>query len=635
MRQTALLLLVALTASAEQLSIRLASQAQPNCWDVEDIVSTITKGAGSDREKALALHKFGMAHQIHFNGPIEERGQYIDDPLKLMAVYGFSLCGNNSKAMSALYNAAGMKARTRSMPGHSVPEVWFEGKWNYIDTDMFGYVFLEDGHRIASVDELTANADLFLKQKNPPTPFYPFDEKADMASVFRGAKPSRNHHPYSNAHLMNLGLRTGESIEFYYRPKNRYLLTELPADLGVVYKDYWVTGPVRKGSLAWTDEPPAAYGNAVVEYAPDLGSDTFAQENPERANVLALRQRRKPQLVAATAGERASVVLEVNTPFVIVGEQNDLTDFGDNSDAAVVKGLFWRTAAEDENRISVSIDAGRTWTKVWENRYLGAIPFEVDLTRWVEGRYSYRVKFEWVDPKGSRSVGLENLAVRTWVEVSPMGLPRLVAGKNRFQLETAPRRTFYHESYWHKGQNLREQRAENLVFDAKRSLYRPQDAARPASMTFRLGPDGVAEELRFSVSARALGAMDKVSLALAMSADGGATWREVAQFQPDPEHNQNQMWFNHILRGVKLDGVRTWLRLTASGAAIEKIVANTALPAAPAAESALEITHQWYEGSRLQTAARTLASRGSYEIETSAGPIRNHALRIRAVAKAN
>lgn len=633
MRPTIFILLFTLAASAEQLSIRLTGQAQPNCWDVADIVSSVTKGAGSEREKALALHKFGMAHQIHFNGPIEERGHYIDDPLKLMAVYGFSLCGNNSKAMTALYNEAGMRARTRSMPGHSVPEVWFEGKWNYIDTDMFGYVFLEDGRRIASVDELVAAPDLFLKQKNPPDPYYPFDEKADMASVFRGAKPSRDHHPYSNAHTMNLALRTNESIEFYYRPRNRYLLTELPDDLGVVYKDYWVVGPVRKNSLAWTDQPPAAYGNALMEYTPDLRSSTFAKENPRRANVTVASGRGKPQLTAERSGEVASLAVEVNTPFVIVGEQNDLTNFKDNSDAAVVKGLFWRKDRRDENRIYVSTDAGRTWNKVWESRYLGAIPFEVDLTRWVEGRYSYHLKFEWVDRAGSNAVGLEGLALRTWVEVSPMALPRLVSGRNTFQLQTAPRRTFYHESYWHKGQDLRDQKVENLAFDAGSSQYRLQDAGRPGALTFRLGPDAAAEELRFSVSARAAGPMNRVALSLDLSEDGGATWRRLADFKPDPEHNHNQMWFNHVLRGVNLDGARTWLKVSTSGANVEKVIANTVLPVRPATETMLEVTHQWYEGATLKSATHTVANGDGYELETSPGAIRNHALRLRTIVR--
>jgi hypothetical protein len=633
MRHIAFLLLLPFTASAEQLSIRLTGQAQPNCWDVTDIVSSITRGAGSEREKVLALHKFGMAHQIHFNGPIEERGHYIDDPLKLMAVYGFSLCGNNSKAMAALYNAAGMKARTRSMPGHSIPEVWFEGKWNYIDTDMFGYVFLEDGHRIASVDEIVADPDLFVRQKNPPDPFYPFDEKADMASVFRGAKPSRDHHPYSNAHMMNLALRTGETIEFYYRPQNRYLLTELGEDLGIVYKDYWVVGPVRKGSLAWTDQPPAAYGNALLEYAPDLRSETFAKENPRRTNIAVASDRRKPELTTQRRGEVASLVMEVNTPFVIAGLQNDLTNFEDNSDAAVVKGLFWRTNRADENRISVSTDAGRTWKQVWENRSLGAIPFQVDLTRWVEGRYSYHLKFEWTDRSGSGTVGLENLAFRTWVEVSPMGLPRLVSGRNTFQLQTAPRRTFYHESYWHKGQNLRDQRVENLAWDAKSSQYRPQDPSREGALTFRLGPEGTAEELRFSVSARAAGPMNKVALSLALSDDDGATWRELAKFKPDPEHNQNQMWFNHVMRGINLNGTRAWLKVTTGGAGVEKVIANTSLPVRPATSTMLEVTHQWYEGDQLKTATRTVASGGGYDLVTSLAAIRNHALRLRTVPR--
>ena len=193
---------------AERNAIRLTGSSQPGCWNVEEIVNEATKGAGSDREKALALHRFGMAHFIHFDGPIEERGEYVADPMKLIAVYGYALCGNNSAAMNALYNAAGLSARRRSVPGHSIPEVWFEGKWNYIDTDMFGYVFLPDG-KIASVDELSRDADLFMRQTSPPSPFYPFDKKEDMASTFRGRNASKDFHPYTNAHMMDLSLRSG------------------------------------------------------------------------------------------------------------------------------------------------------------------------------------------------------------------------------------------------------------------------------------------------------------------------------------------------------------------------------------------------------------------------------------------
>ena len=113
------LLLLAQAARAEINAIRLSGQAQPYCWDLAEIVKAVTEGKTSGREKALALHAFGMAHQIHFIGPYEG-GLEVDDPLKLIAVYGYDLCGNNSSTMCALYNLAGLKARRRGLTGHVV-----------------------------------------------------------------------------------------------------------------------------------------------------------------------------------------------------------------------------------------------------------------------------------------------------------------------------------------------------------------------------------------------------------------------------------------------------------------------------------------------------------------------------------
>jgi hypothetical protein len=605
-------------ARAERLAIHLSGSAQPDCWNLQEIVARVTAGAANDREKALALHRFGMAHFIHFNGPIEERGEYVTDPMKLLNVYGYALCGNNSCAMSALYNAAGLRARTLSLPGHSVPEVWFEGRWNYLDTDMFGYVFHPDGHTIASVDELARNAGWFLEQKNPPEPYYPYDEKTAMAGVFRNAVNHKNYHPYSNAHMMNLGLRTGENITFYYRPRGRFLLTEIPRNLGVLYKDYWTTGAVRRGSLAWRDEGPAAYGNALVEYAPDLRSTAFLAEN-QAEGVQVRRERQAPPLAAA-AGKTASLVVEVNTPWVIVGMQNDLTDFADNTDAAVVSGLFWRASDADQNRILVSTDAGRTWKKVWENRYLGAVPFQVDLTRAVENRFDYRVKFEWTDSQGSGRVGLEALKLRTWLAVSPMGLPRLNAGNNSFRISTGARRTYYHESYWHRGEGLRGERLENISLREKAPYLAPADAGRPGVLIFPLGPRGDVEEVRISVKARALEGTQAVALALSLSEDNGGSWKELERFQPDPGHQMNHMWFNHAIRGRLLDGARALLRLEIAGGGLEKVIANSALRSTPAAASTLHLTHAWREGNQRKT-ARAVLPPGSAETryEAAAG----------------
>lgn len=622
---------------AEQHSIRLTGSAQPSCWSVEDIVREVAGGISSDREKALALHRFGMQHFIHFDGPIEERDEYVTDPMKLIGVYGYALCGNNSSAMNALYNAAGLKARKRSMTGHSVPEVWFEGKWNYIDTDMFGYVFLPDG-KIASVDELARDADLFIRQKSPPNPFYPFDKKEDMASVFRGVDASKDCHPYSNAHMMNLSLRSGESARLFFRPRGegRYYLT--PAfrpDLGIEYKGYWPAGPVRKDSFAWCDRPPASYGNGVIEYAPDLRSEAFARENPDRAGVALGKGNRAPDLVAEKAGETASLIVKVTTPWIIVGLQNDLTTFDDNTDAAVASGWFWRTNAADENRIFVSRDAGQTWTKVWENHFLGAVPFRVDLTRWTEGEYAYWVKFEWVDRKGSGQAGLEKLRLRTWVELSPMALPRLKEGRNTFRLETSPQSVFYNHSRWDHGQGLPGQKLDNLVVQDRIPYLRPADPARPGVLTFPAGAEGEIQELRVSLRARAQRGSQGVAVVLSISEDAGATWRELERFSPDPEHTTNHMWFNHVLRGRHIDGSRCRLKIEITGGGLEQAIANSALAAKPAWPTSLRVTHVWREGERERSFSQAIPAAAVMQAyEVTAGPnLINEEVRIEGVAQ--
>jgi hypothetical protein len=640
MTKAGILLIAAVSVlPAGQFSIRLAGSAQPDCSSVEEIVAAVTRGAGSDREKALALHRFGMAHFIHFDGPKEERDEYVTDPMKLIGVYGYALCGNNSSAMNALYNAAGLKARKLSVPGHSIPEVWFEGKWNYIDTDMFGYVFLPDG-RIASVDELVKEPELFLKQKNPPDPYYPFDEKDAMASVFRNAKPHPDYHPYANAHLMNLGLRTGESARLFYRPQGRgryFLSPDFRKDLGTVYKDYWVTGPVRLGSLAWTDKPPAAYGNGLLEYHPDLRSEAFAIENPRREGITIGREKGAPPLSASAKDQPASLIVKVTTPWVISGLQNDLIHFGDETDGAVVSGLFWRPDASDETRILVSIDKGQTWQKAWQNLdYLGAVPFHVDLTRFVNGEYGYWLKFEWVDRKGRGRVGLEDLKVKTWVELSPMGLPRIAAGKNTFRLSTKPLRAFYNQSRWDRGQPLPGQQTENLAAVNTFPYLRPQDGSRTGVLTFPAGTDGTLEELRVSIRARALRGSQGLSIALSLSEDGGATWRELERFEPHPEHRMNAMWFNHVIRNAQLNGAACKLKLTISGGGLDQVIANSLVREVPASPGPLRITHLWQEGNRSRTAVHNFvpgSRESSYEV-TAAGPeLMNQELRIEALAK--
>ena len=578
-----------------------------------------------------------MAHQIHHIGPFEG-GDYVHDVLKLLSVYGYDLCGNNSAAMCGLYNLAGLKARRRSLTGHVVPEVWFDGKWNYIDTDMFGYVFLPNDKSLASVDELIARPGLFDRQGEKPEPYFPYDPMETMKKAFTDPEGHKDYHSYSLAHLITLTLRTWESVTCYYRPQGKFYIDprSLPEELSTVYRTYWLNGPVRQNSLAWTDTVPAAYGNGLFEYEPDLRSQVFRLENPQMKGVKVNNGKELPSLAASNKGFEASVALNVSTPWVITGFQNDLINFEDNTDGARLSGWFWRAGKEDENRILVSIDNGRTWKKVWENSHLGAVPFRVDITPLVEGRYGYQVKFEWVDRTGSGRVGLEGLKIATWVELSPMALPRLEPGKNVFRLSTSPACARINECYWYPGESLPGEKLENLTHKNDSPRLQPVDTQKKGVLTFSPGADGIVDEMRLTIAAHTLlgGKIEDVSAVLYISENEGAAWQELEHFRPDPEHQFNTMRFNHIVRGRSLDGGRTLLKIELKGCGLDKLTVNSLVRVSPRVQSALRVAHVYMENGKRQRMNWHFppgAKNTSYEVEVQPGRVLNETLRFEAV----
>ena len=631
---------VALTVLAfgQHFGIEISSDAQPNCWRTESIVADATKGAKSDREKALALYRFGMSHIIHFNGPVEQDGLYVTDPTKIVGVYGYALCGNNSSAMTALYDAAGLKSRVRWFTYHEVPEVWFEGAWHYLDSDMFGYVFMDDGKTIAGVDDLVRDADLFVRQKNPPDPYFPFDGKADMASVFRNAYNRKNYHAHADTHRMRLGLRTGESVRMFYRPQGRFYLREgLPHDLGTVWKDYWPLGAVREGSLAWTDESPAAYGNALFEYKPDLKAASFRDQNSAATNIISCADDKSPAL-CAESGSVASLVIDVDTPWVIAGLQNDLSNFEDNTDGARVSGQFWRLSEDDRNVISVSVDGGNTWKEVWRNPLLGAVPFQVDFTTLVEGFSSYKLRLEWSDIAKTGRTGIDKLAIRTWAQLSPMALPRIVSGENEFRTSVSGERVQFRNSAWHRKEAMPGEVRENLAESAEAPYLRPRDTGQAGILRFAAPPSPSAKELLVSVLAHALPGTDprEARVALSISEDAGNSWRVLERFTPNAEQEEDRMWFNYSLPRSSGVSAETLLKVEVKHAGLERVASSVVSAEDAAAADTLRVTHVWMEGEETKTASRTLTLKdgaGSYELSAGKGAIRNRELLIEAVAK--
>ena len=126
------------------------------------IVAALLKDKKPAQDKALALFEFQRRMVYHVNADMF--GDHRDF-MKSFNVYGCNLCG--SQATTAVELARAMKcfeeARVVSIPGHTIYELKYDGKWHTFDTMMNFYVFTDDQKTdIANLDELKANPKLAL-----------------------------------------------------------------------------------------------------------------------------------------------------------------------------------------------------------------------------------------------------------------------------------------------------------------------------------------------------------------------------------------------------------------------------------------------------------------------------------------
>ncbi len=131
---------------------------------LQSIVQSVTRGAKTNDEKAIALYNFATLASYHRAYPNEPNGV---EALKQFNVYGWSLCGGLHSSLGALYRAMGWEWRFIGWnnPGHTTIEAKYDGQWHYLDTFLKFYVWKKDsnapgGRTIASQDDIKRDPSL-------------------------------------------------------------------------------------------------------------------------------------------------------------------------------------------------------------------------------------------------------------------------------------------------------------------------------------------------------------------------------------------------------------------------------------------------------------------------------------------
>jgi len=430
-----LILLLTQELQAEVLCPRVTSEHNADTSDLGRFREYHKWKDKEGQELAIAVWQYlcstetGLYHMQAITDGSDPWSEYslVRDPIKIMNVYNVGFCGIFGPVLDGVYQGIGFETgRAFSVPKwyHTTTEVWYNGGWHYFDLDVRGALLRPDG-TVASVAEAQTDRSLWTSPKLKIEPFFPsHSDKSKVFEIYRDSPIDNFYHWFQGGHVMDFRLRQGETFTRYWRPQDGrwHHLTEF--NKGFV-RDLLETEPIGYKSnhpefSIWTQ------GNGLWNYAPNLttASSDFADGVRSSQNL----QSGEKGLVLKATGE-GEAVFEVFSPWIIVPKVNDLDNPNDDTEASVVTIDAARPVT-----VSVSLDHGRSWTKVTT---VSSGRHTIDLTRRVKSTYGFLVK---LSASGiANETVLRSLAIKTWVQVAPISLPRLKKGINRCRYDIGDR----------------------------------------------------------------------------------------------------------------------------------------------------------------------------------------------------
>ncbi len=522
---------------------------------------------------------------------------YIRDPVKMINVYSVGYCDMLGPTMAGVMKDMGIgPSRTLNLPGwgHVVAEVFYDGKWHYLDLDVRAAFRREDGS-LASMDEAKKDDALWKRSNNPL--FFPLDNIQDTRKVYAQTPVQVRHGVNMGGHTMDYVLRSGETFTRWWTPQGGRWnhnpdWNKKPHPQDIVERE--PRGPKCKHPSFTVH----THGNGRFVYKPDLTdkSGDFADGVYEAKGV-------KPG-AGGLAGE-GHVIFEVRSPYVIVPKVGALESTGDDAEASVVK------LDADDVAASVSVDNGLTWTAA----------SQPDLTPHVSGKYGYLLKLDFKSAKAA----VRSMEITTWVQLHPASLPSLRKGKNEMQYVTGDHYGLNdHVVEIRTNGSDREDFLKYLHeppadFDPKRTTSRAQGpfvvkVTAPPGMKIAWFSGGG----NFTTHQGGGAAQTKNSMGWA--AGEPKDFKEF--YRAEVPAGQSHWHYNADVE-VKLDAPAktVYLRYVGDPGVNNLRIFAHCVEDAPPSPSPVRITHAWKEKGVLKTKVVNLEKPGPYEVMTDDDPV--------------
>ncbi|MFH1567199.1 MAG: hypothetical protein ABIL09_04305 [Gemmatimonadota bacterium] len=383
------------TGDTAVVNPRLVVNGRRRWHSVPAILGEVLAPGMTDAEKARAIWEFARRHRYHATTGDDE----VKDTVKMLNVYGYTLCWDEAYTVSNLWQAAGLPIRRGVPHGHCTTEVWFDGAWHLLDSDEHLLVLGRDNRTIVGEADIARDHDL-MKRAHA----YGILSREDRATsegaaaLFTHVGPHAGGRPRIGGHTMDLALRPGEALVWEWEPGGKY---------------------------HGHGGPPPRYANGRHEYRPRLDA-TFARWATSVRNLQVAPA--SSGLVPGEPGAPCAITYAVESPYVLVGGRLRVR-LGPGSGAVRVEvaGGPRRSRQSSPGQPGAAVSASAVAAAA-----LGPGACELDLDPHfphdAPAAYQCRVRL-------SGTLALESIEIALDVQMAPLSLPGLGVGDNVVEYE--------------------------------------------------------------------------------------------------------------------------------------------------------------------------------------------------------
>ncbi len=230
---------------------RMSINGNYDWFDINSMVAEITRGCTTDEEKALAIWDFILWKRFQ-RSPDDAASTH---PVKAMNGYGYGICGHAAYWLKAFATAAGLQVRVQEIWGHTVNEVFWDGKWHFLDSNVKVYYLGRDNRTLASLAELEKDPWLIQRTIHPRDPW-----------VRQADAPGRNE----------------EFVRYIVSARDNYVDNSSDSTIAKPYNMAFSLKPGMKVTRWWEPrlgkfeglkeraQVPTRYANGQIVWEPDL-----------------------------------------------------------------------------------------------------------------------------------------------------------------------------------------------------------------------------------------------------------------------------------------------------------------------------------------------------------------------------